>query len=94
MRVIHTKLRDCLVIEPKVYEDDRGYFLESYQAERYKKIAGIKFEFVQDNISRSCYGTLRGLHFQIKNPQGKLATVLSGEVFDVVVDGYCCSRWL
>lgn len=86
MRVIHTKLKDCVVIEPKVFSDDRGYFLESFHAERYRDDAGINCEFVQDNISRSCYGTLRGLHFQINNPQGKLVTVLSGEVFDVVVD--------
>ena len=76
MRVIHTKLKDCVIIEPEVYGDDRGFFLETFQAERYAALAGITLPFVQDNYSRSSRGVLRGLHFQIKKPQGKLVRVV------------------
>ena len=86
MKVIKTKLESCLIIQPKIYGDERGYFCESYHAERYLKQAGIKESFVQDNRSRSTRNVLRGLHFQISKPQGKLVSVTSGEVFDVAVD--------
>lgn len=85
MNVIKTGIKDLIIIEPKVFGDDRGYFYESFQAERYKA-AGISENFVQDNCSRSTKGVLRGLHFQKKKPQGKLVTVTNGEVFDVAVD--------
>ena len=75
-----------MIIEPKVYGDDRGYFLETFQAERYSNLANINFSFVQDNYSRSCKGVLRGLHFQKTKPQGKLVRVVKGEVYDVAVD--------
>ncbi|CAH7044468.1 dTDP-4-dehydrorhamnose 3,5-epimerase [Vibrio chagasii] len=86
MEVIQTKLEGCVIINPKVFGDDRGFFLESFHAERYKTAAGIKEIFVQDNRSRSTKNVLRGLHFQKTKPQGKLVTVTSGEVFDVAVD--------
>ncbi len=86
MKVINTPLEGCLIIEPDVFGDDRGFFLETYQSDRYKKDAGIDFNFVQDNHSRSSFGILRGLHFQKTKPQGKLVRVVTGEVFDVVVD--------
>ena len=76
---------DVLVIEPEVYRDDRGYFLETWQRDRYAE-AGVSGTFVQDNLSRSRRGVLRGLHFQKPRPQGKLVQVLRGAVFDVVVD--------
>lgn len=85
MNVLKTNLPGVLVIEPKVFGDDRGFFLESYSAVRYKE-AGISLDFVQDNHSRSSKGVLRGLHFQLKYPQGKLVRVVSGSVFDVAVD--------
>jgi dTDP-4-dehydrorhamnose 3,5-epimerase len=86
MDVIKTKLPGVVVIEPKVFGDERGFFLETFQAERYRELAGIELEFVQDNHSRSAKGVLRGLHFQKTKPQGKLVRVVSGEVFDVAVD--------
>ena len=86
MKVVTTPLEGCLIIEPDVFGDDRGFFLETYQSDRYKKDAGIDFNFVQDNHSRSSFGILRGLHFQKTKPQGKLVRVVTGEVFDVVVD--------
>ncbi|MEZ9176621.1 dTDP-4-dehydrorhamnose 3,5-epimerase [Vibrio kanaloae] len=86
MEVIQTKLAGCVIIKPKVFGDDRGFFLESFNADRYKKSAGIKEIFVQDNRSRSTKNVLRGLHFQKTKPQGKLVTVTSGVVFDVAVD--------
>lgn len=85
MNVIKTKIKDLLIIKPKVFGDDRGFFYETFQAERYK-LAGIDATFVQDNRSRSSQGVLRGLHFQKTKPQGKLVTVTDGEVFDVAVD--------
>lgn len=85
MNVIKTKLEGVLVIEPRVFGDERGFFYETFHAKRYKD-AGIKEEFVQDNRSRSAGGVLRGLHFQKTKPQGKLVTVTQGEVFDVAVD--------
>ncbi|HIF9244537.1 TPA: dTDP-4-dehydrorhamnose 3,5-epimerase [Photobacterium damselae] len=85
MKIIKTKLKDCIIIEPKVFGDERGFFMETYQEERYIN-AGIKERFVQDNRSRSTQNVLRGLHFQKTKPQGKLVTVTNGEVFDVAVD--------
>lgn len=85
MNVIKTKIKDLLIIEPKVFGDDRGFFYEIYQKERYKA-AGITADFIQDNRSRSAKGVLRGLHFQKTKQQGKLVTVTDGEVFDVAVD--------
>ena len=86
MNIIQTKLADCVIIEPKVIGDERGFFLETFQATRYAETAGISLPFVQDNQSRSCKGVLRGLHFQKTKPQGKLVRVVRGEVYDVAVD--------
>lgn len=86
MKIINTKLNDCIIIEPKVFGDDRGFFLETFHEERYKNEAGILLPFVQDNYSRSSKNVLRGLHFQKVKPQGKLVRVVSGEVYDVAVD--------
>lgn len=86
MNVIKTKLKDCVIIKPKVYNDERGFFLETFQANRYADLAGITLPFVQDNHSCSSKGILRGLHYQKNKPQGKLVRVVRGEVFDVVVD--------
>jgi dTDP-4-dehydrorhamnose 3,5-epimerase len=86
MNVIKTKLQGCVVIEPEVFGDDRGFFLETFQAERYADLAGITSPFVQDNHSRSARGVLRGLHFQKNKPQGKLVRVVKGEVYDVAAD--------
>lgn len=85
MQIIETNLPGVLLIEPKVFGDDRGFFMETYQADRYAE-AGIPGPFVQDNLSFSQRGVLRGLHFQNPNAQGKLVHVLQGEVFDVAVD--------
>lgn len=86
MNVIDTKIHDVKIIEPKVFGDHRGFFLETFQKDRYKEMLNIDLEFVQDNHSRSSQGVLRGLHFQTKNPQGKLVRVVRGEVLDVAVD--------
>lgn len=86
MKVKKTSLEGCLVIEPRIFGDDRGFFTETFQDKRYAKKANIKQSFVQDNYSRSTKGVLRGLHFQKQNPQGKLVRVVRGEVFDVAVD--------
>lgn len=86
MNVIDTEIPEVKIIEPKVFGDERGFFLETFQAKRYRDEAGINLEFVQDNYSRSSKGVLRGLHFQKKNPQGKLVRVVRGEVYDVAVD--------
>jgi len=85
VKVQQTELPGVLVIEPTVHGDARGFFLESYQQERYAAL-GVPGPFVQDNLSRSVQGTLRGLHLQEPNPQGKLVQVLQGAVFDVAVD--------
>ena len=85
MTVTETSLPDVLVVEPRVFEDDRGWFTEVWNDDRYRE-AGITGPFVQDNVSFSKHGVLRGLHFQNPRAQGKLVTVLSGEVFDVAVD--------
>lgn len=85
MNIIATSIPDILLIEPKVFADDRGFFLESYQKKKFQEV-GIEAEFVQDNHSKSCLGTLRGLHYQLQQAQGKLVRVIAGEVFDVAVD--------
>ena len=85
MKVTPTSIPDVLLIEPTVFGDERGFFMETWQRRRFAGI-GIDHDFVQDNYSRSAHGTLRGLHYQIQQPQGKLVWVTSGEVFDVAVD--------
>lgn len=85
MNVIRCELEGLVVLEPKVFGDSRGFFLETWNARRYRE-AGIAADFVQDNLSLSRRGILRGLHFQNPAPQGKLVMVLQGEVFDVAVD--------
>jgi dTDP-4-dehydrorhamnose 3,5-epimerase len=85
VRITPTELPDVLVIEPDVYRDSRGFFLESYHAERYRAL-GIEGTFVQDNQSRSVAGTLRGLHLQVGRPQAKLVRVIVGAIYDVAVD--------
>jgi dTDP-4-dehydrorhamnose 3,5-epimerase len=85
MQIEATAIAGLLVIQPKVFRDARGFFMETFQRQRYAE-AGIVDDFVQDNFSRSSRGTLRGLHYQILHPQGKLVQVLSGKIFDVVVD--------
>lgn len=85
MNVVQTAIPDVLILEPKVFGDERGFFFESYN-KRVMAAAGIGAEFVQDNHSRSAKGVLRGLHYQIRQPQGKLVRVIAGEVFDVAVD--------
>ncbi|MBW8001939.1 MAG: dTDP-4-dehydrorhamnose 3,5-epimerase [Planctomycetes bacterium] len=85
MKVIETTLPGVIILEPKVFPDGRGYFLETWSKKRYEE-AGIEDEFVQDNVSVSEKGVLRGLHFQCPQTQGKLVQVLSGEAFDVAVD--------
>jgi dTDP-4-dehydrorhamnose 3,5-epimerase len=85
MKLIHTALPGVLMIEPQVFGDARGYFYESFNAEKYAAL-GIHARFVQSNVSRSARGVLRGLHYQWPHPQGKLVGVLEGEVYDVAVD--------
>ena len=85
MKILETKIKDLYIIEPKVFNDERGYFFESYNAKVLQSF-GINYNFVQDNESKSKKGVLRGLHFQKTHPQTKLVRVLDGEVFDVAVD--------
>ena len=85
MKVTHTEIPSVLILEPNVFSDSRGQFLETWSSQRYID-AGINKEFVQDNVSYSAKGTLRGLHFQNPNGQGKLVQAIEGEVFDVAVD--------
>ncbi|GAB4488767.1 MAG: dTDP-4-dehydrorhamnose 3,5-epimerase [Anaerolineales bacterium] len=85
MKITPTTLPDVLLIEPRVFQDERGFFMETYQARRFAE-AGIPTNFVQDNQSGSRRGILRGLHYQIRQPQGKLVRVLAGEIFDVAID--------
>jgi len=86
MKVTATSLPEVLLIEPKVFGDERGFFLESYNRRVLKEATGISQDFVQDNHSRSARNVLRGLHYQIRQPQGKLLRVVQGAVFDVAVD--------
>jgi dTDP-4-dehydrorhamnose 3,5-epimerase len=85
MKVIETALPGALILEPQVFGDTRGFFYESYNEAKYRA-AGVDHRFVQSNVSRSARGVLRGLHYQWPNPQGKLVSVLEGEVYDVAVD--------
>ncbi|WP_122565209.1 dTDP-4-dehydrorhamnose 3,5-epimerase [Pseudomonas viridiflava] len=86
MNVIAARLPDVLIIEPKVFGDDRGFFYESFNARAFAEATGCTLQFVQDNHSRSTRGVLRGLHYQIEQAQGKLVRVTAGEVLDIVVD--------
>ncbi|WP_263261749.1 dTDP-4-dehydrorhamnose 3,5-epimerase [Pseudomonas sp. RIT-PI-S] len=86
MNVVTTNVPDVLILDPKVFGDDRGFFLESFNERQFQQITGRQVAFVQDNHSRSQRGVLRGLHYQLQNPQGKLVRVTSGEVLDIAVD--------
>jgi dTDP-4-dehydrorhamnose 3,5-epimerase len=86
MQVVTTALPDVLILEPKVFGDERGLFFESFNARQFAEATGLHREFVQDNHSRSAKGVLRGLHYQVQQAQGKLVRVTAGEVFDVAVD--------
>ena len=85
MKFVETSLPGVIRIEPRIFSDERGFFMETWQARRFHDV-GIDADFVQDNFSHSSKGTLRGLHYQVQQPQGKLVRVVSGEVFDVAVD--------
>ncbi len=86
MKVIPTAIPEVMLIEPRVFGDERGFFFESFNQRAFEEATGVKTQFVQDNHSRSVRGVLRGLHYQIQQPQGKLVRVVVGEVFDVAVD--------
>ena len=86
MKVTPTAIPDVLILEPKVFGDQRGFFFESFNQQVFNEATGLDVHFVQDNHSRSAHGVLRGLHYQISQPQGKLVRVASGEVLDVAVD--------
>ena len=86
MNVVPTEIPEVLIIEPKVFEDDRGFFFESFNRRTFAEKIGLEADFVQDNHSRSSQNVLRGLHYQIQQPQGKLVRVVAGAVFDVAVD--------
>ncbi|WP_347218044.1 dTDP-4-dehydrorhamnose 3,5-epimerase [Chryseobacterium sp.] len=87
MKIVETPLKDCYVIEPTIFEDDRGYFFEKYNEKKFEELTGMNGHFVQDNISKSSYGVLRGLHLQKgEYAQAKLVSCLEGRVFDVAVD--------
>lgn len=86
MKILPTAIPDVLIIEPRVFGDSRGFFFESYNRQVFREAVGLDVHFVQDNHSRSAKGVLRGLHYQIKQPQGKLVRVVRGAVFDVAVD--------
>lgn len=101
IKYIKTDIPGVLLLEPKVFEDSRGFFMETFHQEKYAE-AGIDHTFIQDNYSHSTQGTLRGLHYQLKHPQGKLIYVITGEIFDVAVDirqgsptfGQCVGEYL
>ena len=86
MKIIQTAIPGLLTIEPKVFGDDRGFFFESFNRRKFAELTGLVVDFVQDNHSRSAKGVLRGLHYQIQHPQGKLVRVVQGAVLDVAVD--------
>ncbi|MFZ0219862.1 MAG: dTDP-4-dehydrorhamnose 3,5-epimerase [Candidatus Aquirickettsiella sp.] len=86
MKIIATPLNDLFLIDPQTHKDERGFFLEAFQAERYQELLKKDIYFVQDNLSRSSKHVLRGLHYQLKQPQDKLITIVRGSVFDVAVD--------
>ncbi len=86
MNIIPTALPEVLILEPKIFGDERGFFMESWNARTFRESTGVDVEFVQDNHSRSSKNVLRGIHYQVVKPQGKLVRVVSGAVFDVAVD--------
>ncbi len=86
MKAIQTELPGVLILEPRVFDDERGFFFESFNARTFAQATGLEREFVQDNHSHSLRGVLRGLHYQVRQPQGKLIRVIAGEVYDVAVD--------
>jgi dTDP-4-dehydrorhamnose 3,5-epimerase len=86
MQIVQTAIPDVLILEPKVFGDDRGFFFESFNQQTFQNLTGVKANFVQDNHSKSAANVLRGLHYQIEQAQGKLVRVTAGEVFDVAVD--------
>lgn len=86
MQAIKTAIPEVVIFEPKVFGDERGFFFESFNAQRFAELTGAQVDFVQDNHSKSARGVLRGLHYQIEQAQGKLVRVTAGEVFDVAVD--------
>ena len=86
MQVVQTAIPEVLIIEPQVFGDERGFFFESFNQQKFESLTGVKADFVQDNHSKSAANVLRGLHYQIQQPQGKLVRVVAGEVFDVAVD--------
>lgn len=86
MQVLATSIPEVLILEPKVFGDARGFFMESFNAQTFQSLTGLNVEFVQDNHSRSSRGVLRGLHYQVQQAQGKLVRVVQGAVFDVAVD--------
>jgi dTDP-4-dehydrorhamnose 3,5-epimerase len=98
MQVVTTKIPDLLILEPKVFGDDRGFFFESYNQTTFEQLTGVKAQFVQDNHSKSAAHVLRGLHYQIEQAQGKLVRVSHGSVFDVAVDlrreSSCFGQWV
>lgn len=86
MNIVPTSIPDLLIVEPKIFGDERGFFFESFNAKRFSELMSVDLAFVQDNHSKSARHVLRGLHYQIRQPQGKLVRVVAGEVFDVAVD--------
>jgi dTDP-4-dehydrorhamnose 3,5-epimerase len=86
MKIVPAEIADVLLIEPRVFEDDRGFFYESFNQRAFNEKAGVSVHFVQDNQSRSNHNVLRGLHYQIQQPQGKLVRAIAGTIFDVAVD--------
>jgi dTDP-4-dehydrorhamnose 3,5-epimerase len=86
MKIVDTPIADLLILEPTVFGDDRGFFYESFNARKFAELTGLNPQFVQDNHSKSAKNVLRGLHFQIKQAQGKLVRVVAGEVYDVALD--------
>ena len=86
MKVVRTDLPEVLLLEPRVYQDERGFFLESYNKRTFRDATGLDVDFVQDNQSFSVRNVLRGLHYQVRQPQGKLVHVMAGDIFDVAVD--------
>ena len=98
MKITRLSLPEILVIEPRVFEDERGFFFESFNEREFDREAGVRAHFVQDNVSRSVRNVLRGMHYQISNAQGKLIRVTAGEIFDVAVDirkgSPTCGQWV
>jgi dTDP-4-dehydrorhamnose 3,5-epimerase len=86
LKVTSTSIPEVLSIEPKVFVDSHGFFYESFKQKAFNRATGLNATFVQDNLSRSSHNVLRGLHYQVQNPQGKLVQVMAGEIFDVAVD--------